>query len=165
MNSVKQKIVFCIGLMLMLGQQTVFADDRPHRHRDAPGQHRKASPPSRKWQAEQRFDRRHEESPRPIYKHYYKPGYRFSPLPHGHRKIFVNTIPYFFFDGYFYRPAGAGYVIVESPIGAIVASLPRLLHIAHWRGEPYYIVGDTFYRRHPKGYIVVPDPGLGYRRW
>jgi len=161
MNTLNRKIVFFIGLLMLFGQQTVFADNRPHTQRDAPAKRWQAAPSPRH---DYRFDRRR-EAPRPVYRHYYKPGYRFSPLPYGHSKIFVNTVPYYFFDGYFYRPAGSGYVIVESPMGAIVASLPRLHHIVHRRGEPYYIVGDTFYRRHPRGYVVVPDPGFGYRRW
>jgi hypothetical protein len=163
MNTPSQKIVFCIALVMLFGQQTVFADYRPNLHRDTRNNHWKAVPAPHSYQFDQRFDR-HRQAPPPSYKQYYKPGYRVNPLPYGHSRIFVNNAEYFFFDGYFYRPSPSGYVIVEAPIGAIVLSLPRLHQFVHWRGQPYYIVGNTFYRRHPRGYVVVPDPGFGYRR-
>lgn len=163
MNKRIQTIVFCIGLIMLSGQQTAFADDRPHSRRDAPAKRWETRPDRHKPRSELRFDRRH-EAPAPAYKNYYKPGHRVKPLPYGSNRIFFNAAEYFFFDGYFYRPSRSGYVIVEAPIGAIVARLPRLHHTFHWRGQPYYAVGNTFYRRHPKGYIVVPDPGFDYRR-
>ena len=163
MNMLNQKIVICIGLMMLFSQQTVFADNRQHLHRDNRAKHWNALPAPHNPQFEHRFDRRH-EAPFPSYRSYYKPGYRVNPLPYGHSRFFVNNAEYFFFDGYFYRPFRDGYVIVDAPIGAIVLALPRLHQIVHWRGQPYYIVGNTFYRRHPRGYIVVPDPGFGYRR-
>jgi len=156
------KIVFCIGPMLLFGQQTAFADYWSHSHRDTRSNHWKAGPAPLNPKFDHHFDRRR-EAPFSSYRPYYKPGYRINPLPYGHSKIFVNNTEYFFFDGYFYRPSPAGYVIVEAPIGAIVFALPRLHQIVHWRSQPYYIVGDTYYRRHPRGYIVAPDPGFAYR--
>ncbi|MGR9043791.1 MAG: DUF6515 family protein, partial [Gammaproteobacteria bacterium] len=116
---------------------------------------------------DRRYDRRHDRryiAPYPTYRHYYKPGYRVKPLPYGASRIYHNNYEYYFYDGFFYRPSRSGYIVVESPIGAIIANLPPLHHIFHWHGQPYFVVGDTFYRRHPRGYIVVPDPGFGYRR-
>lgn len=165
MKTLNQKIVFCIGLMMLFGQTTVYADNRPNSERNAPSRQWKPAPPARKLQSEHRLQKRWEAPPAPVYKHYYKPGYRVNPLPHGHTRLFINKTPYYFFDGYFYQPSRGGYVVVDAPIGAIVAALPLLHHILHWRGEPYYIVGNTFYRRHPRGYVVVPDPGFGSRRW
>jgi hypothetical protein len=162
MNMLNQKIVLCIGLMMLLGQQTVFADNRQHLHHDNRAKHWNTVPAPHKSQFDHRFDR-HRQAPAPSYRPYYNPGYRVNPLPYGHSRVFVNNAEYFFFDGYFYRPFGAGYVIVEAPIGAIIFALPRLHQIVHWRGQPYYIVGNTFYRRHPRGYIVVPNPGFAYR--
>jgi len=164
MNTLSQKIVFCIiGLMMLFGQQTAFADYRSHSHRDTRIHHWRAAPAPRSSQFNHRFDRRR-QAPPPSYRPYYRPGYRVNPLPYGHTRIFANSAEYFFSDGYFYRPSRGGYTIVEAPIGAIVLTLPRLHQIIHWYGQPYYIVGNTFYRRHPRGYIVVPDPGFGYRR-
>ena len=162
MNKLRHKIVFFIGLMMLAGQQTVLADNRPHSHRERGGRHWQKAHVPHHSQAERRFEK-HREVPAPFYKHYYKPGYRVNPLPYRHSRIFVNADEYYYFDGFFYRPSLGGYVIVEAPIGAIVAALPRLHHIFHWHGEHYYVVSNTFYRRHPRGYIVVPDPGYGYR--
>jgi len=182
MNSLNHKIMLLVGVLMLFGQQTVMADNRPPSHRNeqvkraynAPSHksqvgHRGVpakqihNAPSRKAQFGQHFDSRRNR-PAPSYQHYYKPSYRVNQLPHRHSRIVVNAAEYFFFDGFFYRPSRGGYVIVDAPIGAIIATLPRLHHLVHWRGQPYYIVDNTFYRRHPRGYIVVPDPGYGYRR-
>ena len=167
MKMLSQKIVFFIGLLMLFGQQTAFADVRPHSQRQAPVKHWKTSPSPHNPRVEPRFNRHHEapaQAPSSSYRHYYTPGHRVQPLPYGSSRIFVNAAEYFFFDGYFYQPSLSGYVIVAAPIGAIVASLPRLHHVLHWRGQPYYVVGNTFYRRHPRGYIVVPNPGFDYWR-
>ncbi len=163
MNNPSHKIMILVGLLTIFGQQTVSADNRQSSHRDAPVRQMQNARVPHKAQVEQHFDRHH-NIPSPAYNHYYKPSYRINPLPHGYKRILVNAAEYFFFDGFFYRPSHNGYVIVDAPIGAIVASLPMLHHIFQWRGEPYYVVGNTFYRRHPRGYVVVPDPGYGYRR-
>ena len=76
----------------------------------------------------------------------------------------MNAAEYFYFDGFFYRPSRYGYVVVDAPIGAIIANLPRFSRITHWHGQPYHVVGDTFYRKHAKGYVVVPNPGFAHRR-
>jgi hypothetical protein len=179
MNTPSLKIVFCIGLMMLAGQQTAFADYRPHSHRDTRSNHWRAAPAPHNSQFGHRFGRRRQApppsywpyyqpgyrvNPLPSYRPYYKPGYRTNPLPYGHTRIFVNNAEYFFSNGYFYRPSHTGYVIVEAPIGAIVLALPRLHQFVQWHDQPYYIVGDTYYHRHPRGYIVVPNPGFGYRR-
>jgi hypothetical protein len=163
MNTLRRKIIFFIGLIMLFGQQTVFADKETHSHRDKAVKHWQKAHTPRKHKHERSFDKDRKVPP-PFSKFYYQPGYRVNPLPHGHTRIFVNALEYYFYDGFFYRPSPGGYVVVESPMGAIIAALPRLHHIFHWHGEPYYVVGHTYYRKHPRGYIVVPDPGYGYRR-
>jgi len=104
LNTLSLKIVFCIGLMMLFGQQTVFADYTSHSHRDTRINHWRAETAPHNSQFGHRVDRRR-QAPPPSYKPYYKPGYRINPLPYGHSKIFVNNTEYFFFDGYFYRPS------------------------------------------------------------
>ncbi len=154
--------MFFVALLLLFGQQSAIADSRPS-HRDDQAKRVKNAHSQRNAQFEYRFDNRRDLSP-PTYQHYYKPSHRVNPLPHGYSRIFVNAAEYFFYDGFFYRPYRNGYVIVEAPLGAIVATLPRLHHIFRWHGEPYYVIDNTFYRKHPRGYIVVPNPGYDYRR-
>lgn len=166
MNTFNQKFAVIIGLLLF-GQQAVLADVRSHSHRDreAPVKRWSTAPAPHQSRPDQR--QRHDGAriaPHSTYRHYYKPGYRVKPLPYGASRIFHNRAEYFFYDGYFYRPSPSGYLIVDAPIGAIIASLPPLHHVVYWLGQTYFIVGNTFYRRHPRGYIVVPDPGYGYRR-
>ena len=161
MSTLNSRIVTFIGLLLLFSQQAVFADDRSHSHRSAPVKRYRTVPSPHRPRSEQlHFDRRHTSSI-PSYRQYYKPGHRVKPLPYGSNRIFVDRNEYYVYDGYFYRPSRSGYVIVDSPIGAIVANLPRLHHIVHWQGLPYFIVGNTFYRKHRRGYIVVPNPGFG----
>lgn len=163
MNTSNLIRVVAVALVLLLSQQSVFADSKAHRGEDGRD--------ARHWQ-KQRSDRRadshrHEQrndGPEPFYKPYYQPGYVVKPLPRGYSRVIVNAAEYFHFDGFFYRPSRQGYVVVDAPIGAVIASLPRVSRIDRWRGQPYYIVGNTFYRRHPHGYVVVPNPGFGYRR-
>lgn len=164
MNTLIRKLALSIGLLFLLGQSSVFADDRSHSQRDrAENKHWQKSHNSRRVENEHR-DRRYDNVPAPSYNHYYKPGYPVKPLPRGYSRVYVNAIEYFFFDGFFYRPSRQGYIVVDAPIGAIVAALPGFHHIVQWRHQPYYVVGNTYYRRHPHGYVVVPNPGFGYRR-
>ncbi len=164
MNVTSQKSIFIIVLLMLFGQQAVLADKKPHPHQGPPGKHFKAVPPAHQPYGGKHFDDRRYVPP-PGRRNYYKPGYRVNPLPYGSRRIFVRDREYFFYDGYFYQPyGGGGYVIVNAPIGAIVAALPRLHLTMDWLGQPFYVFGNTFYRKHPGGYIVVPDPGFGHRR-
>ncbi|MGR9054066.1 MAG: DUF6515 family protein [Gammaproteobacteria bacterium] len=169
MKRFKQSILVVCGLLLLLIRQSVWADDRPHGYREPHDKHWQTRPAPRNPSVEHRFDRHRETRPlppppTPTYRQYYKPGYHIDPLPYGYNRLLVDAIEYFFFDGYFYRPSRGGYVIVDAPIGAVVAVLPRLHRVIYRHGRPYYIVGNTFYRKHSKGYIVVPDPGAEFRR-
>jgi hypothetical protein len=114
MNTPSLKIVFCIGLMMLAGQQTAFADYRPHSHRDTRINHWRAAPAPHNSQFDHRFDRRR-QAPAPSYRPYYQPGYRVNPSPYGHTRMFVNSADYFFFDGYFYRRRPGGYIVVPNP--------------------------------------------------
>jgi hypothetical protein len=63
-------------------------------------------------------------------------GYRMVPPPHGIRVSYIPEgyvtlkvagVPYFYFDGVYYRHNAAGryYEVVPAPIGAVVPYLPR----------------------------------------
>lgn len=165
MNRLSYKILIFSGLLMLFGQQTAFADNSRSFQRDSQGRRGQISSANvhKRAPTQHRLEKRREFR-NPSYKHYYKPGYRVNPLPYGHRKVFVNSTEYSFYDGFFYRPSASGYVVVQSPIGAIVASIPRLHRLFNWHNQSYYAVGNTFYRKHPKGYVVVPDPGYNHRR-
>ena len=45
-------------------------------------------------------------------------------LPPGHRAYYWNGRPYYWSSGYWYRPYGSNFVVVGSPIGLFVSTLP-----------------------------------------
>jgi len=168
MNTSKLIRTLAIALVLLFGQQSAIADNRSHGrddwHNDKHRPSHEISKHSDHRRHDQRYDRRRYDGPEPHYKPYYQPGYHVKPLPRGYSRVFVNSLEYFFFDGFFYWPYRDSYVIVDAPIGAIITQLPHFSRLLHWRGQPYYVVGNTYYRPHHRGYVVVPDPGFGYRR-
>ena len=96
----------------------------------------------------------------PVHVHYHRTGYRVSYLPERHVRIVVNSVPYFYYSGMFYRPYGGSYVVVSAPIGAYVSTLP-IDFIAFSIGlSTYYYVNDTYYLwdEPQKAYVVVDKP-------
>lgn len=158
MNHIIQKcLVALLVSVLSVGSSITLADAHRHDSRHSYSKHRSAS----------KYDksRKHHTAPRyrpaPAFPHYYRPGYRIGPpLPRGASRIVVDRSDYYFYDGFFYRPQRGGYLIVDAPVGAIVATLPRLHHRLTSRGVLYFVVGNTYYRQHPRGYIVVENPGV-----
>lgn len=163
MNKLNRKLILFISMLLLFGQQNVFADGRSHSHRNAhPARHAQKNRIQHKPQTGYRSSRPYQSTQN--FKPYYKSGHQIHRLPKGYSRAYLNAKEYFFFEGFFYLPSNLGYVVVNAPIGAVISTLPRLHHILHWRNKPYFVVGNTFYRHHPKGYIVVEDPGFGYWR-
>lgn len=158
-----KKPVILGAVILTLLSFSVISDDRRHSREYARPQFEKRQVPRYKA-VPPRAIKHHPHKAKSGYKHYYKPGYRTAPLPRGFNRVMVNAAEYFFFEGYFYLPSSNSYVIVEAPIGAIVASIPRLHGYSEWRGMPYFVVGDTYYRKHPRGYVVVENPHFGRYR-
>lgn len=147
-----------IGLILLSAVQTASADDHHRSHQPRPPyvKHwQTAPPPPRRSAPQQNYGGAY-------YPNYYQPGYSVNPLPYGANRLMVNAMEYFYYNGYFYRPSGAGYVIVNAPFGAVVAALPSLHHRINWQGVPYYVAGNTIYQKHPNGYRVVPNPGINF---
>lgn len=148
------KFIFGLGLVILLSQHTAIAAS----HRDADdakhGQNSPAPDQANYRQPESRYT-----APNP----YYKPNHAVKPLPRGYSRVTANATEYVYFDGMFHRPARQGYVAVNAPIGAVINHLPRFNTVTYSRGQPYFVVGNTFYRRHNNGYVVVPNPGKSYR--
>lgn len=167
MNKLNRNLTFFFGILLF-GQQNVFADDhRTHgfrsnadRHNSKRGLIGRAQPkPQKSYSPETR-----RSPPKLSHYHYYRPGHQIKTLPWGHSKARIRNKKYFFYEGFFYLPSNLGYIIVDAPIGAIVATLPRLHQIFYWANQPYFYANNTYYRRHPNGYVVVPNPGFSHRR-
>jgi len=107
--------------------------------------------PANQADADHKRSRRHMGPP-------FRHGQVIAKLPHGHRTVYVDRSPYYFYDGIFYRPGSSGYVVVSGPVGAIVANLP----LGHSRvsigGALYFTFGGNYYRQVPQGYVVAAPP-------
>lgn len=81
-------------------------------------------------------------------------------LPAGFVSLGVGGHPFFYHGGYFYRPAPAGYVVVDAPLGASVVSLPASAVRIEISGITYYQYADAYYQWHlaRRAYVVVPPP-------
>ena len=65
---------------------------------------------------------------------------------------------YYYYAGYFYRPAAAGYVVVTAPVGAVVPVIPQAAVAVTIGGTVYYTYNGTYYLPEAAGYRVVPVP-------
>ncbi len=166
MKTISIKAVFSIVLLLLINQ-TVFADNRFGQSKGFKKPQRSASHPVHKPKPSYKTRKKPYYKPSfhpPGHRHdYYRLGYNTRYLPYGHRRVFFGNMEYFFFDGYFYRQFRNEYRIVDAPIGAIVLSLPRLHFTLQWNGLDFFLAGSTYYRHHPGGYIVVRNPGFSVR--
>lgn len=95
MNSLNHKIMLLVGVLMLFGQQTVMADNRPSSHRNAQI-NRVHNAPLRNSQVGQRFDSRRNRSA-PAYRYYDKPSYRVNHFPRRHNRAFVNARRRFLF--------------------------------------------------------------------
>jgi Family of unknown function (DUF6515) len=95
--------------------------------------------------------------------HYYpRIGYRIRVLPRRYVVVEYRGGPFYFWSGIWYRPLGAGYVVVEAPIGAVVPVLPDGCTIVWIGGVAYCYANDVYYvpATPGPGYTVVaPPPG------
>lgn len=93
---------------------------------------------------------------------YYHPryGYTVTHLPHRHRIVHHHGARYFYGDGFWYQPFGAGFMIVAPPIGLVVPFLPDAYTTLFFGGVPYYRAHDVYYvwRPHLRGYVVTDPP-------
>lgn len=46
-----------------------------------------------------------------------------ATLPYGHRTMVVAGVPYYYYDGYYYRQCPSGYVVVPEPV-AVAPVMP-----------------------------------------
>ena len=93
--------------------------------------------------------------------HYYPvPGYAVTVLPAGHLVVNYRGGRYFYHSGVWFKPAGAGFVVVRPPRGVIVQVLPPAYTTVWIGGAPYYYANDVYYAQAPGGYVVA-DPPMG----
>lgn len=90
---------------------------------------------------------------------------RFAPppmmsFPGNRMRVMIGNRPYFFHNGYFYRPWRGRYYLYRPPFGARLRFIPYGLW-SFWIGPAlYYYGGGVYYQYIPgeNAYVVVPKP-------
>ncbi|WP_416195135.1 DUF6515 family protein [Pseudomonas sp. CCI4.2] len=90
----------------------------------------------------------------------FRPGYVINSMPGGHSRIGWHGQDYFYSGGYWYRPQGPRYVIVEPPRGIRVHELPSYSQEV-WLGSTlFFVAAGTYYLYQPdtQDYVVSEPP-------
>lgn len=92
--------------------------------------------------------------------HYYPtPGWSVRHPPPPSRTVVWAGVNYRYWDGVWYAPGSAGYVVVRPPYGVVVADLPAFRTLVTIGGLSYLYANGVYYReRREGGYEVVPTP-------
>ena len=73
-------------------------------------------------------------------------------------QLAVNGTTYYYSEGVFYQYSPNGYVIVKSPKGAVIPSLPEGYMPVTINGKSYYCYQNTYYVPAQGGYMVAGSP-------
>jgi hypothetical protein len=96
----------------------------------------------------------------PIFPVFHPIGFSLTILPVGYVRIIVGGLPYYYYDGMYYRYISNAYVVVRPPIGAVVHVLP-VGFVAFTLGAfTYYYINETYYvwDEDEEAYVVVEKP-------
>ncbi|MBF0522265.1 MAG: hypothetical protein HQL24_04325 [Candidatus Omnitrophica bacterium] len=85
-------------------------------------------------------------------------GMRIDLISRDYVPVVVGGASYYYYDGLYYVPGGAGYVLVTPPVGAIVSMIPPDYHSVIINGVTYYTDSGVYYVYTRYGYQVVPPP-------
>jgi hypothetical protein len=87
------------------------------------------------------------------------PGWAVRRLPPRSSIVFWGGVNYGFYDGIWYSPGPAGYVVARPPFGIVVSDLPTFRTVVTIGGIPYLYANGVYYLERPEGgYEVVPPP-------
>lgn len=96
----------------------------------------------------------------------YRPARPMSILPTIHRLPSRHTVishgkdKYHYHDGRYYRPYGAGFMLVRPPLGLMVFEIPVNSRTVVSSGITYHVFGDVYYLRKGARYEVVRPVGV-----
>ena len=85
-------------------------------------------------------------------------GYAISALPDGNIDVSFGAGRFFYQAGVWYQPSGAGYVVVQPPVGIVAPMLPPAYTTVYVAGLPYYYANGTYYVATAEGYAVAQPP-------
>ncbi|RAU50684.1 glycine zipper family protein [Pseudomonas sp. RIT412] len=90
----------------------------------------------------------------------YRPGYEIDRIPGGYSRVPYRGNDYFYSGGYWYRPQGPRYVVVEPPRGVRVRYLPDYAQQV-WLGSAlFFLAAGTYYsyEQSTQEYVVAEPP-------
>ena len=85
-------------------------------------------------------------------------GYAIATLPYSNIGIAFGGRRFFYGAGVWYEPSGAGYVVVQPPVGIVAPALPPAYTTVNVGGIPYYYANGTYYVATAGGYAVAQPP-------
>ncbi len=105
-------------------------------------------------------DGRDRREDRHYYRYHDRPsfGMRVGFVPENAFIVDARGGRYYYYDGLYYNRMGAEYVLIDPPIGAVVATIPPDYVPVVVNGVMYYTDRGIFYVRTRYGYQVVPRP-------
>jgi len=90
----------------------------------------------------------------------YSPGYQIDRIPGGYSRVPYRGQDYFYSGGYWYRPQGPRYIVVEPPRGVRVRQLPDYAQQV-WLGSAlFFLAAGTYYtyEQNTQEYVVAQPP-------
>ena len=90
----------------------------------------------------------------------YRPGYVVDRFPGRHWQVPYRGQDYFFSGGYWYRPQGPRYIVVQPPYGIRVGYLPEFAREVWFGSTLMFLAAGAYYAYQPatQDYIVVQPP-------
>lgn len=91
---------------------------------------------------------------------HYRPGYQIDRIPGGYSRVPYRGQDYFYSGGYWYRPQGPRYIVVEPPRGVRVRQLPDYAQQV-WLGSAlFFLAAGTYYtyEQNTQEYVVAQPP-------
>ena len=90
----------------------------------------------------------------------YRPGYQVNRFPGQHWQVPYRGQNYYFSGGYWYRPQGPRYIVVQPPYGIRVGFLPDYAREVWFGSTLMFLAAGAYYAYQPatRDYIVVQPP-------
>ena len=90
----------------------------------------------------------------------YRPGYVIDRFPGQYRQVPYRGQNYFFSGGYWYRPQGPRYIVVQPPYGIRVSYLPDFAREVWFGSTLMFLAAGAYYAYQPatQDYIVMQPP-------
>lgn len=156
-----QRLALLLAAALLGSTAVMAAPGAQDRHENAgPGAHQQSqhTNPHNSPQQSHESSRQQNAPARAPAQPQMRPGNKVAQLPSGYRQIHHRESDYYYARGAWYRPQGAGFIIVMPPIGLSIPVLPGGYITVIIGGRPYYRYNDIYYVQRGTSYVVVEAP-------